>query len=92
MIYSGEGHVRVPPVNGARALFLNAGGLLESLDLSLGGVVGGSPVQCSGVFINTPSRQRGDSVGGCLSVGGPYAESIDELAWMAMLGADGCIR
>ena len=30
--------------------------------------------------------------GGCLSVGGPYAERIGELAWMAMLGADGCIR
>ena len=90
MIYSGEGHVRVPPVNGARALLLNAGGLWGSLDLSLGGVVGGSPVQCSGVFINTPSRQGG--FGGCLSVGGPYAESIGELAWMAMLGADGCIR
>ena len=67
MIYSGDGHVRVPPVNGARALFLNAGGLLESLDLSLGGVVGGSPVQCSGVFINTPSRQGGiRSEGACL--------------------------
>ena len=87
---SGKDHVRVPPVNGAMHALLNAGGLLRSLDLSLGGVVGGSPVQCSEVFINTSIRQGG--FGGCLSVGGPYAESIGELAWMAMLGADGCIR
>ena len=38
----------------------------------------------------TPLAGKG-GFGGCLSVGGPYAESIDELAWMAMLGADGCI-
>ena len=38
------------------ALFWNAGGLLESLNLSLGGVVVGLPVQCSGVFIYTSSR------------------------------------
>ena len=58
-------------------------GLLGSLDLSLGGVVGGLPVQCSGVFIYTSSK-RGGIQRGCLSVGGPYAESIGELAWMDM--------
>ena len=53
-------------------------GFLPSLDLSLGGVVCGSPVLCSGVFINASSGQGG--LRGCPSVGGPCAESTRRLA------------
>ena len=83
MIHSGKGHGRVPPVNGAVGRCSGMqGAYWDPLTFAWEVWLGACPFNAVESSYTPLAGEGGFKE--CLSVGGPYAESIGELAWMDM--------